>query len=427
MICQGLETIKLRNLINVRFFEEEFKYEYVDGVSPYYLANECFNNVFTAKTDQFNIAALLYHMMTGIPPFFEENLNFNDKNSFEAHLNNRSSNLRFPNVFDSHLKALLSKALNENSDQRFMSMSDFSNYLNRDTIMTDDTSKKVSKKPKIKLGNGFDDIAGMNSLKEQLTNKVLNVIKRPDHYKQKYGISIPNGMLLYGPPGCGKSYISEKFCEEAGFNFIMIKPSDLSSIYVSGGEEKIGELFKQAEKNAPTVICFDEVDAIMPKRTDSSHQSISARVNEFLAQINKCSERGIFIIASTNKPNLIDQAILRTGRLEIKIYVPPPDLEAREKLFNLYLKNRYCEIDIDFNKLAILTDGYVTSDIEFIVNEASHEAAYKDVRISFEILKNVIASFQPSVSKKEIELYEKDHNLFTGKGGSSIQRKPIGF
>ena len=129
----------------------------------------------------------------------------------------------------------------------------------------------------------------MQAVKEQLQTQVIDVLTKVEHFK-KYGVTIPNGMLLYGPPGCGKSYISEKFCEEAGFNFILIKPSDLSSIYVSGGEEKIGQLFTDAETNSPTVICFDEVDAVMPKRTEGINQSISSRVNEFLAQINKCSE-----------------------------------------------------------------------------------------------------------------------------------------
>ena len=134
----------------------------------------------------------------------------------------------------------------------------------------------------------------MDNLKNQLKTQVLDVLRKPDHFK-KYGVTIPNGMLLYGPPGCGKTFISEKFCEEAAFNFLLVKPSDLSSIYVSGGEEKIGQLFAEAEKNSPSVICFDEVDAIMPKRGDDINQSISARVNEFLTQINKCSDRGILL------------------------------------------------------------------------------------------------------------------------------------
>ena len=234
-------------------------------------------------------------------------------------------------------------------------------------------------------------------------------------------------LLLYGPPGCGKSFISEKFCEEAGFNFFMIKPSDLSSIYVSGGEEKIGQLFSQAAANAPTVICFDEVDAMMPKRSDDTNQSISARVNEFLAQINKCADRGIFVIATTNKPSLIDDAMLRTGRLEIKIYVSPPDHMARAQLFELYLKNRHCEVSIDYNSLSDLTPNIVASDVEYIVNKASHKAAIKDVRISNAIVTEVIKNFKPSVSKAIIDSYEKEHKLFSSIETEHPSKPSIGF
>ena len=420
------ETIKLRNLINVRYFEEEFKCSYVDGVSPYYLASECFSDVFTAKTDQYNIASLLFHMMKGVPPWYnEDNVDLLSKESLDNHLNNRLSGLRFNNEFDDHLKSVISKSLSDNSDDRFMSMSNFTNHLKRETILTHGKQKQ-KQKPIKKTGNGFNDVAGMEDLKTQLKTQVLDVLNRPDHFK-KYGVTIPNGMLLYGPPGCGKTFISEKFCEEGQFNFILVKPSDLSSIYVSGGEEKIGELFKEAEKSAPTVICFDEVDAVMPKRDESLNQSVSARVNEFLAQINKCSDRGIFVIATTNKPSLIEEAILRTGRLEIQIYVPPPDAYAREMLFKLYLKNRHCEIEIDYKLLASLTEGIVTSDVEFIVNNASHKSAMLDVRISMEIIKEVIGSFRPSVSKEIIASYKNDHEKFTDSDDSSNTRTPIGF
>jgi transitional endoplasmic reticulum ATPase len=283
-----------------------------------------------------------------------------------------------------------------------------------------------SKKPRIKSGNGFSDIAGMDSLKKTLTLEVLDVLKRPEHYK-KYGVTIPNGMLLYGPPGCGKSFISEKFCEEAGFNFFMVKPSDLSSIYVSGGEEKIGQLFQQAEANSPTVICFDEVDAVMPKRSDDSNHSISARVNEFLTQINKCSDRGIFVIATTNKPNLIDTAMLRTGRLEIKVYVPPPDSQARADLFKIYLKNRYKDENIDFVGLSKESENYVASDVEYVVNKAAHSAAINEVKISMDILREVMRNFKPSINKDILQSYEQDHEKFSGSKDEPNSRSPIGF
>ena len=418
------EDIVLRNLINVRFFEDDFKYKHIDGVLANNLANECFNDVFTPKTDQFNICALFYQMLNGIPPWHNnEKVDIDNKISIDAHVENRAYKLKLPEGIDEHLENFISKALNENSDERFRNLNDFSSYLKREKLLI--TKQAKVNKPKIKIGNGFNDIAGMDNLKNQLKTQVLDVLRKPDHFK-KYGVTIPNGMLLYGPPGCGKTFISEKFCEEAAFNFLLVKPSDLSSIYVSGGEEKIGQLFAEAEKNSPSVICFDEVDAIMPKRGDDINQSISARVNEFLTQINKCSDRGIFIIATTNKPDLIDPAMLRTGRLEIQIYVPPPDMIAREKLFEHYLKNRHSEVEINYRKLAELTEGIVASDVEFIVNQSAHKAAMLDVRISMNILIETLSSFKPSVGKEIIDEYQKMHMSFQNSDQSS-ERTSIGF
>ena len=271
------------------------------------------------------------------------------------------------------------------------------------------------------------NIGGLEDTKRELQEMVQYPIEHACEFK-KFGMSPSRGVLFYGPPGCGKTFISEKFCEEAGYNFFLIKPSDLSSIYVSGGEEKIGNLFTQAEQNSPTVICFDEVDAVMPKRTQGSHQSISSRVNEFLAQINKCSERGIFVIATTNKPDLIDEAILRTGRLEIQLYVGPPDFEARKSMFEIFLNKRHSEIGIDYDKLSQLTENLVSSDIDFIVNKAAHAAAVADQRISNKIIEDVIISFKPSVSKTTIDSYSQAHKEFENEDTNNKIDKPrIGF
>lgn len=420
------ESIKIRNLINMRYFDEVFKFKYLDGLNLSHLAPEVFNDVFTPKTDLYNIGALIYQMVCGVLPYHESNSqDIKSPDLINSYLESRSFPLNFSNVFEPHLKKVLEKALHQDPDQRFSTLSEFSNYLNREKVI-DYVSTSTPKKVYIKRGNGFDDIAGMSALKKQLKSEILDVLKRPEHFK-KYGVTIPNGMLLYGPPGCGKSFISEKFCEEAGFNFFMVKPSDLSSIYVSGGEEKIGQLFSEAAKNAPTVICLDEVDAIMPNRSEDSNQSIASRVNEFLSQINKCSDRGIFVIATTNKPSLIDVAMLRTGRLEIKVYVPPPDTIARKELFELYLKNRHCEVGLDYKALADLTPNVVASDVEFIVNKAAHKAAIEEIRISMTILSEIANSFTPSISKKLLDSYENDHTIFSNPENGKPTRTQIGF
>ncbi len=425
-LSSGSEEIVLRNLINLRNFDSSFKFNHIDGVSPFLISTESFNNVFTPKSDQFNIAAILFHLIEGIPPWYsEKNTNLNNTEEVDIFLENRNIPLNFLNNKDDHLKNIIVKSLDSNSDNRFDSINSMLKFLNRETLLSNQSTKPVKKHKK--LGNGFKDIGGMNSLKELLKTKVLDVLNKPEHFK-KYGVTVPNGMLLYGPPGCGKTFISEKFCEEAGYNFFLIKPSDLSSIYVSGGEEKIGNLFNQAEQNAPSVICFDEVDAVMPKRTEGSHQSISSRVNEFLAQINKCSDRGIFVIATTNKPDLIDEAILRTGRLEIQLYVGPPDFEARKSMFQIFLNKRYAEIGLDYNKLSELTENLVSSDIDFIVNKAAHAAAMADSRISNKIIEDVIKSFKPSVSKRIIDSYNQAHKEFENEESNTEKYNPrIGF
>lgn len=424
-LSSGTEEIVLRNLINLRFFDTPFKLSYMDGVPYSLIANESFNDVFTPKTDQFNIGALLFQLVEGISPWHnEKKIDINNSVDVDNYLDSRNTSLRFLSVQDIHLKRIIEKSLSKDPDNRFNTLDDMLTYLRREELINVESKTNVKISP-TKKGNGFDDIGGMDYLKEMLKTEVIDVLNNPDHFK-KYGVSVPNGMLLYGPPGCGKTFISQKFCEEAGFNFFLVKPSDLSSIYVSGGEEKIANLFNQAEEISPSVICFDEVDAIMPKRNDSVNQSVSSRVNEFLTQINKCSSRGIFVIATTNKPELIDDAILRTGRLEIQLYVGPPDFEARKSMFNILLKNRHTEVIIDYAKLAKLTENFISSDIDFIVNKAAHKAATSNTRISNEIIEKVLNNFKPSVTKSVIDSYKKSQDEYNSSEKEN-KRTQIGF
>lgn len=230
---------------------------------------------------------------------------------------------------------------------------------------------------------------------------MIDALNDKERYAE-YGLTIPNGMLLYGPPGCGKTFFAEKTAEEIGFNFYQIKPSDIQSKFVNASQENIKKLFDVARENAPSIIFIDELDALVPSRDTSniSHMNTSA-VNEFLAQMNNCGEDGIFVIGATNRPNAIDPAILRSGRLDKHIYLPPPDFEARKLMFELYLKKRPVEIGLDYVKLAKATENYVSSDIKFLSDEASRMALKENSRITKEIILETIRNNRPSISLQD--------------------------
>ena len=273
-------------------------------------------------------------------------------------------------------------------------------------------------------GNGFKDIAGMDQLKQMLTQKVIFILKDKEK-AAKYKLLPPNGMLFYGPPGCGKSFFAEKFAEETGFNFMLVKASDLGSIYVHGSQGKIADLFKKAEESKPTIICFDEFDAFVPNRSNKGAEHQAGEVNEFLSQLNNCAQRGIFVIATSNRPDMIDPAVLRTGRIDKMVYIPMPDKEARSEMFKLHLNGRPCE-DIDAERLADLTDGYIASDIAYIVNDAAMSAAFNDQPITQQLIEEIISSVHPSISKDVVNSYENLHQKMEDIDNRN-KRPKIGF
>lgn len=383
-------------------------------LSVFHAAPELMNGIFIPQSDLFSTGAVLYHLLFGVPPFFNENIKnqpFNkQKGLLEAERNKPLNfDLADENVIDEQIKNTLIKALSIDVEDRFQTAEEFSKALKREMVLeTKDVQKpfleskeKQNKKP----GTGFDQIAGMESLKQQLKEDVIDFLNNPELYKE-YGVPMLNGILLYGPPGCGKTFIAEKFADEVGYNFVMIKPSDIQSKYINATQENIGKLFKDAEEKAPTIIFIDELDAIVPSREGGLHQMHASAVNEVLAQMSNCGERGIFVIGATNRPEKIDPAIMRAGRIDKTVYLPPPDQKARSAMFKLYLKDRPIDLVLDYDKLALLTENYVSSDLKFLIDEASRNALKNRGRISMSILERVISQNRPSVSINEINKYE---------------------
>ena len=247
---------------------------------------------------------------------------------------------------------------------------------------------------------GFADVAGMDDLKEMLLRRVIWVLRDREKARQ-YRLMPPNGMLLYGPPGCGKTYFAQKFAEESRFNYMLVNGSDLGSTYIHGTQGKIAALFQEAAAKAPTVLCFDEFDSFVPVRGSDGARNRQEEVNEFLSQLNNCAERGIFVIGTTNRVDMIDPAVLRKGRLDLHVEIPAPDHATRRAMFVHHLKGRPLDADIDYDELARLTDGYASSDIAFLANDAALVAALANEKIAQRHLLDSIRCNPSSLARPE--------------------------
>ena len=391
-----------------------------------YLANETFDGIHSKQSDTFSLIAIFYKLITGKAPWQIDNNE--EKESIKII---RNSPIDFSNEdIDGKIKNIIEKGLSLDSARRYQDVKEIIHDLNQldeieNLVSTKqhrvealETNGRKEEKPSpveaIKPhGNGFADIAGMETLKNSLKKTVLFWLKNKEQ-AHKYKISLPNGMLLYGPPGCGKTYFAEKFAEEAGFNFMMVKASDIASTYVHGTQEKIAALFESAQKKQPSILCFDEFDAVVPERTDMMQQT-SGEVNEFLSQMNNCSHRGIFIIATSNRPDKIDPAVLRTGRIDKMVYIPMPDEEARYEMFRLHLQDRPTD-NLDLEKMAKETDGYIASDIAYIVNDAAMNAGIQNIPINQTLIDESIKHTPPSIRPDIVKQYERVRDILQGTG-----------
>jgi transitional endoplasmic reticulum ATPase len=280
----------------------------------------------------------------------------------------------------------------------------------RPAVVDSEFSRKTESRIRQELTElvGLDSVAGMKQLKETLINDVIKPLLYPEKYK-KFKLGIPNGILLYGPPGCGKTFIVRKLAEELGYNFIEVKASDVGSSYIHGSVAKISRVFDQAKDTAPSIIFFDEIEGLIPDR-DNLGESGSYKqeeINQFLEEINDSGDSNVLVVGATNRPHLIDKAILRSGRMDKRILVPPPDSDARKELFKFCLMGRPVSENINYDLLANKTENFVSSDIELIVESSARMAVKKDYpEINQALIEEVIKTMTPSVSKEEMDYFE---------------------
>lgn len=260
----------------------------------------------------------------------------------------------------------------------------------------------------------FKDVAGLNEEKEDL-QEVVDFLKNPKKYIE-LGARIPKGMLMVGPPGTGKTYLSRAVAGEAGVPFFSISGSDFVEMFVGVGASRVRDLFEQAKKNAPAIIFIDEIDAVGRKRgagLGGGHDEREQTLNQLLVEMDGFGvNQGIIIMAATNRPDILDPALLRPGRFDRQVVVGAPDVKGREAIFRVHSKNKPLADDVKVEVLARRTPGFTPADIENLMNEAAILTARKrEKKIGMATIEEAITKVIAGVAKKSRVISEPERRL----------------
>lgn len=265
----------------------------------------------------------------------------------------------------------------------------------------------------------WEDVGSLSQVRKDLQMAVLAPVKYPEQMK-KLGLVSPSGVLLCGPPGCGKTLLAKAVANEAGVNFISVKGPELLNMYVGESERAVRTCFRRGRNSAPCVIFFDEFDALCPRRSSHDNNGPTRVVNQLLTEMDGIESReGVFVLAASNRPDIIDPAVLRPGRLDRIMYVGMP---ARDDRHDILQKLTKCgtkpklDSDVDLQVLAELTEGYTGADLSGLVRAAATNSLTMhitngtledDIFVTFDDFRAALSKCKPSVSQKEREHYEK--------------------
>jgi transitional endoplasmic reticulum ATPase len=262
----------------------------------------------------------------------------------------------------------------------------------------------------------WSDVGGLEDVKQELRESIEWPMRYP-HVFEKMGIQPPKGILLFGPPGTGKTLLAKAVATESGANFIAIRGPEILSKWVGESEKAIRQIFRRARMVAPAIVFFDEIDSIASIRGSDPSGVIDRIVNQLLTELDGIQPlRRVTIIAATNRPDLLDPALLRPGRFDKLIYVPPPDFKARLEIFKVHTRKMPLSEDVNIEELAKLADGYTGADIAAVCREATmialretyaNTGSLQAVKVSRKHFLDALSRIPPSLSKADIDMYER--------------------
>ncbi len=272
----------------------------------------------------------------------------------------------------------------------------------------------------------WSDIGGLEDVKQQLREAVEWPMKYPEIFQQM-GIDPPKGILLFGPPGTGKTLLAKAVATESGANFIAVRGPEILSKWVGESEKAIRKIFRRARQVAPAIVFFDEIDSIAPARGFRHDTSgVTDRiVNQLLTELDGIEPlRRVVVIGATNRPDILDPALLRPGRFDRLIYVPPPDFKARIEIFKVHTKRMPLASDVDLEELARRTEGYTGADIAAVCREAAILALREELRVRPVEMRHFLEALKhvpPSLTRTDIERYERMAKELKRMGGFTYQ------
>jgi len=275
-------------------------------------------------------------------------------------------------------------------------------------------------KPNVK----WEDVGGLKGIKQELNEAIEWPLKHPDSF-ERMGIRPPKGILLYGPPGTGKTLLAKAVAAESEANFIQVKGPELLSMWVGESEKGLRKIFEKARQASPTIVFFDEIDAIASRRGQGmGNQTTERMVNQLLSEMDGLMElNDVVIMAATNRPDMIDPALLRPGRFDRLLLTPVPDKKGRLEIFKIHTKGMPLSKEVKLDKLAEKTQNHVGADIESVCREAAMLALRKNLNakeVTMEHFEEALKKVTPSITEKDIEKYKQIESQYirTARGAA---------